>query len=67
MEYLAYLSLALKRIQLSLPSKIEGAITPQVRRQLSEHWERVWHIQKWRDALGHWKEPVPIEGPKALP
>lgn len=56
-EFFACLGLAMQHYHLAMPPGLAPLVDPAVQKRLVEKWERLRHIDQWRQQLGSWQEP----------
>lgn len=64
-EFFAYLAMALKECQLSMPDRLAGLVDEGVQAQLKQKWKRLKQIYEWQKRLGSWQDPLASQATEA--
>lgn len=56
-EFFACLEAAMQHYRLAMPAGLALLVDPAVQKRLARTWERLKHVDQWRQRLGSWQEP----------
>ena len=57
-EFLVFLSMALRKSQLSMPSPLEETVDLKLQKDIKAKWQRLKEIAQWRQSLSQWQETM---------
>ncbi len=57
-DFLVFLSMALRKSQLSMPSPLEETVDLKLQKEIKAKWQRLKEIAQWRQSLAQWQETM---------